>query len=564
MSPATVGGGGGGPRRDWIVQATDVLDAGPAAPHPNGAPLDVIDQTLEMASLITGSLPGEFFDWIADALDSFSELLNDFTGDSAAIVAHAEQCTTVADRVAAEAAPIAAVPSSTPQWTGDAATAFQSTMTATSACVTATGQSIRTVGARHLVLGGMVATVKQEIITAVTELAKRLVAGALEAIAKAGLALVDGAISVVSGAASGAVDGAVEGFKSGGPVGAVTGGVSGFVSGGADGAEEAARRLRAAYDAFVDWAGDEVAHVLGAVTDFVSESMDPMIHQIGEIKGVGQRAERAAALLTTGRDPGNNADAPADGTIGDQARGTGMQERDRDLIDLNGAIGDPDAELPEGYRRASDADLAKLGLTPEMMTDDNGFIAEVFVDADGNYVMAFAGTTAGEDPSTGVTSDVVYDDVVEDAAGAVTMSPQTEQVLAITEAISSSPNADNVMFTGHSLGGRLASIASLDTGNGAVTYNSAGVSPSTIDYVASSNGTTAEELTQQANDGQVRRYHTGNDPLTAAQERWDATRDAAPDALGHPIQIGPDDPTPYEGHTNDKVEEQFDQTYPVG
>src|SRR5699024_12875767 len=130
-------------------------------------------------------------------------------------------------------------------------------------------------------------------------------------------------------------------------------------------------------------------------------------------------AERAAALLTTGRDPGTNADAPADGTIGDEARGTGMQERDRDLIDLNGAIGDPDAELPEGYRRASEADLAKLGLTPEMMTDDNGFIAEVFVDADGNYVMAFAGTTAGEDPSTGVTSDVVYDDVVEDAAGAV-------------------------------------------------------------------------------------------------------------------------------------------------
>src|SRR5699024_10837232 len=82
MSPAAVGGAAGGPRRDWIVQATDVLDAGPAAPHPNGAPLDVIDQTLEMASLITGSLPGEFFDWIADALDSFSELLNDFTGDS--------------------------------------------------------------------------------------------------------------------------------------------------------------------------------------------------------------------------------------------------------------------------------------------------------------------------------------------------------------------------------------------------------------------------------------------------------------------------------------------------
>lgn len=550
-----------GPRLDWIVQATDVLQSGPAVPAGDPS-LDVIDFTLDLGSLITGSLPGEFFNWIARALDSFRDILNDFTGDAGAIRAHAQLCSDTATRVRAQAEPVATAPNCTPQWTGNAALGFSSTMTATSQCVGATADAIDDLGARHLVLGGMVAHVKQEIITAVTKLAARLVKAALEAIARAGLAIAGGVVQMVSGTVSGALSGAWEGFKSGGPIGAVGGLFSGGRDGAAEAARETARRLRAAFDAFVEWAGNEVAHVLESIGDFVDRALTPMVAEIGQMKGIGQRAERAGALLTTGRDPGYNADGPPKGTAGRSAQGTEMQERDRALIDVNGAIGDPSAPLPDGWSRATPAQLAELGLTPDMLTADNGFIAEVFIDPDGNPVVAFAGTTAGENPNVDRGSAVVVEDVVEDGVGAFTQSPQTQQVLAISEALSNSPRADDVVFTGHSLGGRLATIASLDTGNAAVTYNSAGVSPGTVNYIANSSGTTAEALTQHANDGQVRRYHTGNDPLTWAQERAAGTRDVAPDALGHPIQIGPDDTTPFEGHTNDKVKEQFNQTFP--
>jgi len=554
--PATTG-----PQLDWIVQATDVLDSGPTPSRVSGVPLDVIDQTLVMASLVSRALPGNFFDWIANALDNFRELLNDFTGDSGAIVAHAEHCSATADLVRTQVAPIASAPSCAPQWTGSSALGFSHTMRATAECVAATADSIEAVGVRHLVLAGMVAHTKSEIIRAVTQLAVRLVKGALEAIARAGLALAEGAVTVIGGTVSGAAHGAWEGFKRGGPIGAIAGGISGGASGAREAAEEAARRLRAAWDAFVAWGAEEVAHVLEALTEFTERAIEPMVAEIGQIKGVGQRAERAVSLLRSGRDPGYNADAPPEGTAGHDAQGTEMQDQDRDLIDLNQAIGDPSAELPDGYTRATPEDLAALGITQEMLTDENGFIAEVFMGPDGP-VVAFAGTTSGENPATGVNGEVIKDDVIEDAAGGFTQSPQTQQVLAISEAISNSPGGDNVVFTGHSLGGRLATIASLDTGNAAITYNSAGVSQATVDYIAASNNMTPEELASNANAGQVRRYWTGDDLLTAAQERWTATRDVAPDALGAPIQLGEVAPATGTGHQQDNVEKKFDETFP--
>lgn len=538
------------PRLQWIREATDIVMSGPSTPQvslSDSALWEAIDETLDIASLVTGDLPGDFFDWIVDALNDFKELLDDFTGDASQIKAHAEHCHDVAGLVAVEGPPIGEVIGMTGQWTGPAATAFGRTTYSSAACIRTTSDALHDMGNRHLAIGVALATIKEHLIETVTGLAVDLVERALEAIADVGLALVDGAWSVVSGA--------IQEVKNG----SIWSAPANLVKGAVGGADDAADKVADAFDAFVSFAADVVAETLGAVTDFTDGYLGSITTEIGQLKGIGERAERAAAVLVSGDDPGYNADGPDDGTIGANSRGTGMQERDRDLIDLNQSIGDPDATLPKGYRRATPDDLAALGLTPELLNDDNGFIAEVFVDKDGNYVMAFAGTGAGGDSDLGATGT----DAGEDGVGAFTVSPQTQNVLEITERISSSPNADDVMFTGHSLGGRLASVASLDTGNGAVTYNAAGVSQPTIDYVAASNNTTAEALTDRANDGQVRRYHTGSDPLTAAQEGW-STRDAAPDALGHPIQLGEDDPLPLEGHTNDVVEKEFDKAYPAG
>ncbi len=551
-----------GPQLSWINQAVSVLD-GPPVPAPTGgAPLDVIDLTLDLWSLISTGLPQPFHDWIGDALDSFRELLDEFTGDSGAIIAHAEHCEQTAQQVLGQVGPIATTSGRTPGWTGPAADGFARTMSATAVCVEETGQAIQEVGARHVRIGYGIAAVKQELLTAVSELAARLVNGALQTIARAGLALAGGVLTVAGGVVGGGLSGAWQGFTSGGPVGAVVGGLSGAINGGRDAAAEAAQRLRAAWDSFLAWASTEVASTLEVVTDFVESSVEPMVTEIGRIKNVGQRAERAASLLTSGTDPGHNAEAPEPGTSGHDAQGAEPDpELDGDLIDLNQAIGDPDALLPDGYSRATAEDLAALGLDPGMMRDDNGFIAEVFVDPDGNYVVAFAGTTAGEAPGT-PSAGWRDPDIAEDVVGAVTMSPQTQQVLAISEAVSRSGNGDNVVWSGHSLGGRLATIAALDTGNAAVTYNSAGVSQATIDYIAAANGVDPATLTEQANDGQVRRYWTGNDPLTGAQERFEPSRDAAPDALGTPIELTP--PTedlPLDGHGQDVVEQQFEDAY---
>lgn len=221
-----------GPTVVWIQQASAVLESGPSVAATGGsAPLDVIDRTLDLWSLITGTMPHQFHRWIGQNLDSFRELLNDVTGDSAAIVAHARRCDQLATEVGTQVSPIATLTGRTPHWSGPAADGFARTMSATAVCVEDTAGAIRDLGQRHLALGAMVATVKQEIIRAVTDLAGRLVVGALEALARLGLAVSGGVVTLASGTVSGGLSGAADGFARGGLGGAVVGGISGGLLG---------------------------------------------------------------------------------------------------------------------------------------------------------------------------------------------------------------------------------------------------------------------------------------------------------------------------------------------
>src|SRR5690606_5605678 len=97
----------------------------------------------------------------------------------------------------------------------------------------------------------------------------------------------------------------------------------------------------------------------------------------------------------------------------------------------------------------------------------------------------------------------------------------------------------NVVFTGHSLGGGLATAASLATGSTAVTFNSAGVGPETLEQLNLSQSVAS----RIAGDGQVRRYNVENDILTNAQEGsglgnlLPGGTSPLPDALGYEITL---------------------------
>lgn len=68
-----------------------------------------------------------------------------------------------------------------------------------------------------------------------------------------------------------------------------------------------------------------------------------------------------------------------------------------------------------------------------------------------------------------------------DALGATGTSRQQAQAIAFALALQAKyPGAESLELTGHSLGGRLASLASLATGNNAVTFDPAGVSTESI------------------------------------------------------------------------------------
>lgn len=179
--------------------------------------------------------------------------------------------------------------------------------------------------------------------------------------------------------------------------------------------------------------------------------------------------------------------------------------RDNALL-ASAAYGDPDAELPENTRRATQEDLMKLDLHDGEydMTRiaDSNFRSDVFVRTDPvsgeeNYVIAFKGTDmlSGEDWSTnarqGLGRETAY----------------YNQAMEIgTTANDAAPG--RVSFVGHSLGGGLASAASATTGAPGHTYNAAGLHPRTVERFG---GEIADDLPVQA-------YYVEGDILNATQD----------------------------------------------
>ena len=176
--------------------------------------------------------------------------------------------------------------------------------------------------------------------------------------------------------------------------------------------------------------------------------------------------------------------------------------RDRQILALGRSIA-PGSAAPEGWRKASDEELAAYGISrDELHPQGSGFAAEVFISDDPNAVpvLAFEGTDFG-DPQ----------DVNADVAQALG-NPEEYYNRAMSLATQLSQHTDgDVQFTGHSLGGGLATAAAQVTGGEAIVSNPAGVHENTVAQYLAERG-----LSVPSNND-IRSYVVEGDLLTGLQ-----------------------------------------------
>ena len=126
---------------------------------------------------------------------------------------------------------------------------------------------------------------------------------------------------------------------------------------------------------------------------------------------------------------------------------------------------------PAGFRVATNAELARIGVDPALLaTRSNGYRARAYVTGSGDttrVVIAFKGSATRGD----------WEANVRQAVGSNT--DHYNRALQIGQRIARQ-GVTNVTFTGHSLGGGLASAAGLAAGRSTVTFNAAGLSDATI------------------------------------------------------------------------------------
>ncbi|MEO0501322.1 MAG: Mbeg1-like protein [Pseudomonadota bacterium] len=252
--------------------------------------------------------------------------------------------------------------------------------------------------------------------------------------------------------------------------------------------------------------------------------------------GMGGGALDGISGAANGPVPGDdfaaNLGLPAD-AIAMAPPGKGTEQRELDKALMAQDVYETNAAPPPGWRVASQADLAAIGLTPADLTiPDSNFQARVYVAGSGSntdYVVAFRGTefTSLSDWNNNLRQGVGGD------------SPYYDQAIQIGRQTALS-GAD-VEFVGHSLGGGMASAAAVASGYDASTYNAAGLSNNTIDRATAANPNGAS--------GEVTAYYVPGEILHNIQEDdsslingFDWVGKIAPDAYGNQVALEVDKP----------------------
>ncbi len=225
--------------------------------------------------------------------------------------------------------------------------------------------------------------------------------------------------------------------------------------------------------------------------------------------------------------------------LSDSARGTDPQALDRELPILlqdlyvvtdhrrAGTVApEPTTPLPGGWSRMDDTAVRASGIDPALLWDPrSGFEAGLYRNASGGVVVGYAGTNEGQDWKHNLGQGLGFDDA--QYASAIRLAREARVAFG-----------NDVVLSGHSLGGGLAAAAAMASDTPAVTFNAAGVNGRTLER----EGLDADAARAYAADGLIRGYHVKNELLTHLQEDSIPLRWAMPDAAGRQIELPDPDP----------------------
>lgn len=181
----------------------------------------------------------------------------------------------------------------------------------------------------------------------------------------------------------------------------------------------------------------------------------------------------------------------------------------------------------EGWQQMTADQVQQAGIDPTLLhSDKSGFSAGLYTDHQGHYVIAYVGTDEAKDWLTNLGQGLGFKDAQYDQA--IALAKQARLAFG-----------DEVVITGHSLGGGLAGAAAIASDTPAVTFNASGVHDNTLERL----GLDADAAKQYADDsGLIRRYAVDHEILTELQETPLPLGWIMPDAVGHKIELPDPDP----------------------